>query len=193
MNAAFAALALWRGAPLSGLPLETGGRALVQRLEETRLLVLEWRYDAELHLGGSRLDGLAAELAALVAERSSWEGFHRLLMLVLQRTAPHARPRPWPSTVTCANASSRNSAPTARRRLGLVRALPGRGDARRVAQECELLLCLAVRRGDRYTEGLARHQLGLLHRADGDIEEARRQWESALSAPKDRTAQWPVS
>jgi hypothetical protein len=79
-NAAFAALALRRGAPLSGLPPKTGGRALVQRLEETRLLVPEWRDDAEPHL-----------------------------------------------------------------------------------------------------------------RADGDIEEARRQWEFALSALKERTARWPVS
>lgn len=83
---ASAALALWRGAPLSGLPLEAGGRALVQRLEETWLLVLEWWYDAELHLGGSRLTGLVPELAALVAEHPLREGFHRLLMLVLHRT-----------------------------------------------------------------------------------------------------------
>ncbi|MER6126105.1 BTAD domain-containing putative transcriptional regulator [Streptomyces sp. NPDC001795] len=83
---ASAALGLWRGTPLSGLPPETGGRALVQRLEEARLLVLEWRYDAELHLGGARLGGLAPELAALVAEHPLREGFHRLLMLVLHRT-----------------------------------------------------------------------------------------------------------
>lgn len=83
---ASAALALWRGTPLSGLPPETGGHALVQRFEEARLLVLEWWYDAELHLGGTRLGGLAPELAALVAEHPLREGFHRLLMLVLHRT-----------------------------------------------------------------------------------------------------------
>ncbi|MEV6023777.1 BTAD domain-containing putative transcriptional regulator [Streptomyces sp. NPDC052036] len=87
---ASAALALWRGAPLSGLSSETGGYALVQRLEEARLLLLEWRYDAELHLGGARLGGLAPELAALVAEHPLREGFHRLLMLVLHRTGRSA-------------------------------------------------------------------------------------------------------
>ncbi|MFF4960609.1 BTAD domain-containing putative transcriptional regulator [Streptomyces sp. NPDC001222] len=87
---ASAALALWRGAPLSGLSPETGRYALVQRLEEARLLLLEWRYDAELHLGGARLGGLAPELAALVAEHPLREGFHRLLMLVLHRTGRSA-------------------------------------------------------------------------------------------------------
>ena len=47
------ALALWRGTPLSGLPPEGGGYALVQRLTEARLLVLEWRYEAELRLVGA--------------------------------------------------------------------------------------------------------------------------------------------
>ncbi|MGW9030752.1 hypothetical protein ACWGQ5_43175 [Streptomyces sp. NPDC055722] len=51
-------------------------------------------------------------------------------------------------------------------------------------RSAKLLLCLAIRRGNRYTEGLARHQRGLLNRADGDIEEARRQSESAFSAMK---------
>ncbi|MFE9098278.1 BTAD domain-containing putative transcriptional regulator [Streptomyces sp. NPDC007264] len=83
---ASAALALWRGAPLSGLPPETGRYALVQRLQEARLLLLEWRYDAELQVGGARLGGLAPELAALVAGHPLREGFHRLLMLVLHRT-----------------------------------------------------------------------------------------------------------
>ncbi|MET8952946.1 BTAD domain-containing putative transcriptional regulator [Streptomyces sp. NPDC004533] len=87
---ASAALALWRGAPLSGLSPETGRYALVQRLEEARLLLLEWRYDAELHLGGAWLGGLAPELAALVAEHPLREGFHRLLMLVLHRTGRSA-------------------------------------------------------------------------------------------------------
>ncbi|GAA3840076.1 tetratricopeptide repeat protein [Streptomyces chiangmaiensis] len=70
----------------------------------------------------------------------------------------------------------------AQTRLGLVRALRGRGDAGRAAHECDVLLTLAARHGDCYTEGLARHQRGLLHRAEGDAEEARRQWESALVA-----------
>ncbi|MGX5188229.1 BTAD domain-containing putative transcriptional regulator [Streptomyces avermitilis] len=85
-----AALALWRGTPLSGLPPETGGHALVQRLEEARLLAREWGYDAELHLGGARLAALVPELAALVAEYPLREAFHRLLMLVLHGTGRQA-------------------------------------------------------------------------------------------------------
>ncbi|WRZ91516.1 tetratricopeptide repeat protein [Streptomyces sp. NBC_01007] len=87
-----AALALWRGAPLSGLPPETGGHAFVQRLEEARLLVLEWRYEAELCLAptASRLGRLAPELAARTAEHPLRESFHRLLMLVLHRTGRQA-------------------------------------------------------------------------------------------------------
>ncbi|MEU8982436.1 BTAD domain-containing putative transcriptional regulator [Streptomyces sp. NPDC048309] len=87
-----AALALWRGTPLSGLPPETGGRAFVQRLEEARLLVLEWRYEAELQLAptAARRDRLAPELAALTAEHPLREAFHRLLMLVLHRTGRQA-------------------------------------------------------------------------------------------------------
>ncbi|WUC55232.1 tetratricopeptide repeat protein [Streptomyces sp. NBC_00554] len=120
------ALALWRGTPLSGLPPEGGGYALVQRLTEARLLVLEWGYEAELCLAGAgaggagglgadggfgeqlgagggsggfgaggcsgvaRLDRLAPELAALVAEHPLREAFHRLLMLVLHRTGRRA-------------------------------------------------------------------------------------------------------
>ncbi|GDY64714.1 hypothetical protein SAV14893_041070 [Streptomyces avermitilis] len=85
-----AALALWRGTPLSGLPPETGGHALVQRLEEARLLAREWGFDAELHLGGARLAALVPELAALVAEYPLREAFHRLLMLVLHGTGRQA-------------------------------------------------------------------------------------------------------
>ncbi|MEU1454134.1 AfsR/SARP family transcriptional regulator [Streptomyces avermitilis] len=85
-----AALALWRGTPLSGLPPETGGHALVQRLGEARLLAREWGYDAELHLGGARLAALVPELAALVAEHPLREAFHRLLMLALHGTGRQA-------------------------------------------------------------------------------------------------------
>ncbi|MFE9875343.1 BTAD domain-containing putative transcriptional regulator [Streptomyces sp. NPDC005784] len=87
-----AALALWRGTPLSGLPPETGGHGFLQRLEEARLLVLEWRYEAELCLAptASRLDRLAPELSARTAEHPLRESFHRLLMLVLHRTGRQA-------------------------------------------------------------------------------------------------------
>ncbi|MET9830138.1 BTAD domain-containing putative transcriptional regulator [Streptomyces sp. NPDC006385] len=85
-----AALALWRGTPLSGLPAEVGGYALVQRLAEARLLILEWRYDAELAVGGPRLDAFVPELAALAAEYPLREAFHRQLMLALHRTGRRA-------------------------------------------------------------------------------------------------------
>ncbi|MER6027436.1 BTAD domain-containing putative transcriptional regulator [Streptomyces sp. NPDC001851] len=90
VRACTAGLALWRGAPLSGLPADLGGYALVQRLEEARLLLLEWRYDAELALGGARLTGILPELAALVAEHPLREAYHRQLMLALHRTGRQA-------------------------------------------------------------------------------------------------------
>jgi tetratricopeptide (TPR) repeat protein len=67
-------------------------------------------------------------------------------------------------------------------RLGLVRALRGVGDGERAARECDLLLCRADRRADRYSGGLARHQRGLLLRARGEPEAAYEQWELALEA-----------
>ncbi|MFF4270116.1 BTAD domain-containing putative transcriptional regulator [Streptomyces sp. NPDC001536] len=83
------ALALWRGTPLSGLPAELGGYAFAQRLREARLLLLEWRYDAELAVGG-RFDGLVLELTSLAAEHPLREAFHRQLMLALHRTGRQA-------------------------------------------------------------------------------------------------------
>ncbi|MFI2436543.1 BTAD domain-containing putative transcriptional regulator [Streptomyces sp. NPDC018693] len=85
-----AALALWRGTPLSGLPAEPVGYAFVQRFQEARLLLLEWRYDAELALGGDRLDRVLPELAALAAEHPLRETYHRQLMLALHRTGRRA-------------------------------------------------------------------------------------------------------
>ncbi|MEU9445321.1 BTAD domain-containing putative transcriptional regulator [Streptomyces sp. NPDC048304] len=90
VRACAAALALWRGTPLSGLPADLGGYALVQRLQEARRLLLEWRYDAELALGGARLAGIVPELAALVAEYPLREAYHRQLMLALHRTGRQA-------------------------------------------------------------------------------------------------------
>ncbi|MEU5595520.1 BTAD domain-containing putative transcriptional regulator [Streptomyces sp. NPDC020298] len=90
LRACTAALALWRGAPLSGLSAELGGYAFVQRMDEARLLLLEWRYDAELALGGLRLPALVPELAAMVAEHPLREAFHRQLMLALHRTGRQA-------------------------------------------------------------------------------------------------------
>ncbi|OUD04244.1 AfsR/SARP family transcriptional regulator, partial [Streptomyces swartbergensis] len=85
-----AALALWRGAPLAGLPAEVGGYAFARRLREGRLLLLEWRYDAELALGGPRVDELVPELGALTAEYPLREVYHRQLMLALHRTGRQA-------------------------------------------------------------------------------------------------------
>ncbi|WP_335970587.1 AfsR/SARP family transcriptional regulator [Streptomyces sp. CA2R106] len=80
-----AALALWRGDPLSDVPLRSDAlRALAAHLTEARLLTLEWRFDAELALG--RHQGLAAELAGLAAAHPMRETFHRQLMLALHRT-----------------------------------------------------------------------------------------------------------
>ncbi|MER5574084.1 AfsR/SARP family transcriptional regulator [Streptomyces massasporeus] len=84
------ALALWRDAPLAGLPPEVGGYAFSQRLREARLLLLEWRYDAELALGGPRLHELVPELAALTGEYPLREVYHRQLMLALHRTGRQA-------------------------------------------------------------------------------------------------------
>ncbi|MGW2951371.1 BTAD domain-containing putative transcriptional regulator [Streptomyces eurythermus] len=90
LRACAGALALWRGTPLSGLPADIGGYAFVQRLEQARLLLLEWRYDAELALGGTRLAALAPELTALAAEHPLREAYHRQLMLALHRTGRQA-------------------------------------------------------------------------------------------------------
>ncbi|MER6786310.1 BTAD domain-containing putative transcriptional regulator, partial [Streptomyces sp. NPDC000658] len=85
-----AALALWRGDPLSGLPAELGGYAFVRRLRESRLLLLEWRHDAELALGDGRFEHRLPELTALAAEHPLRESFHRQLMLALHRTGRQA-------------------------------------------------------------------------------------------------------
>ncbi|MFF1693231.1 BTAD domain-containing putative transcriptional regulator [Streptomyces sp. NPDC058257] len=89
VESASAALALWRGTPLGGLPADAGGHALVPRLEEARLLALELLYDAELATGAGG-GGLVPELAELVAEYPLREAFHRQLMLVLHRTGRQA-------------------------------------------------------------------------------------------------------
>ncbi|MGW0597356.1 BTAD domain-containing putative transcriptional regulator [Streptomyces sp. NPDC002776] len=85
-----AALALWRGAPLSGLPADLGGYPFVERLREARLLLLEWRYDAELALADGRPDVLLPELSALAAEHPLREAYHRQLMLALHRSGRQA-------------------------------------------------------------------------------------------------------
>ncbi|MFF8839821.1 BTAD domain-containing putative transcriptional regulator [Streptomyces sp. NPDC015130] len=83
------ALALWRGAPLSDVPLpDTEREPFVRRVEEARLQVLEWGYEADLHLG--RHQGIAAELAELVAAHPLRETFVGQLMLALHRSGRQA-------------------------------------------------------------------------------------------------------
>lgn len=76
------ALSLWRGRPLADVPgLE--GHSLVQHLEESRLLAIQGRTDAELNLGHH--DGVVGELRSLVAEHPLREAFQGQLMLALHR------------------------------------------------------------------------------------------------------------
>lgn len=65
-------------------------------------------------------------------------------------------------------------------RLGLVRALRALGRTERASDECARLLELAERRADQYMAGLARHQRGLLLAAEGRLDEAYAEWETAL-------------
>ncbi|CAN3979873.1 AfsR/SARP family transcriptional regulator [Kitasatospora purpeofusca] len=90
-----AALALWRGEPMSGVP-----GPYVQRRrrewEERRLAVLEARLEAEAEAGaargtvGGRWTGAVAELTALVEEHPLRERLSELLMLALYRSGRQA-------------------------------------------------------------------------------------------------------
>ncbi|WP_328957443.1 AfsR/SARP family transcriptional regulator [Kitasatospora purpeofusca] len=90
-----AALALWRGEPMSGVP-----GAYVQRRrrewEERRLAVLEARLEAEAEAGaargtvGGRWTESVAELTALVEEHPLRERLSELLMLALYRSGRQA-------------------------------------------------------------------------------------------------------
>ncbi|MEU5808695.1 BTAD domain-containing putative transcriptional regulator [Streptomyces sp. NPDC047718] len=79
-----AALALWRGEPFADVLLLADSPEGV-RLRELRLQLLEWRFDACLHLG--RHQNVIAELTSLVAEHPTREWLHRQLMLALHATA----------------------------------------------------------------------------------------------------------
>jgi DNA-binding SARP family transcriptional activator len=82
-----AALALWRGSPLSDVGLEFA-QAELARLEELRRLALEERIAAELELGAGA--ELVAELQALVAETPLQERPRAMLMRALYRAGRHA-------------------------------------------------------------------------------------------------------
>jgi tetratricopeptide (TPR) repeat protein len=84
-GAAFrAALALWRGGALEGIPSGTLTGMVVPGLEERRLAVLEECVDVELRLG--RHAGLVAELDAWVRSHPSRERLQGQLMLALYRS-----------------------------------------------------------------------------------------------------------
>jgi DNA-binding SARP family transcriptional activator len=78
-----AALAIWRGTPLSDVPSELLHVQEVQRLAEERLSALERLMDVELSLG--RHTDLIAELYALTEENRLRERFWGQLMLALYR------------------------------------------------------------------------------------------------------------
>jgi YVTN family beta-propeller protein len=76
-----AALALWRGKPLSQIRDEPFAQADIARLEELRLTAIEALNDAELELG--RHAGLVTQLQALVREHPLRERLREQLMLAL--------------------------------------------------------------------------------------------------------------
>ena len=78
------ALALWRGEPLADIPATTLHRDTATWLEQQRLQALEWRVDADLHLGDHA--GLVVELRELTARHPLNERFHAQLMLALCRS-----------------------------------------------------------------------------------------------------------
>lgn len=82
-----AALALWRGAALSGIHSAAVAREAT-RLHERRAAVLEERLRLDLALG--RHQELIGELRALVAEQPLQEHLHALLMLALYRCGRQA-------------------------------------------------------------------------------------------------------
>ncbi|MFC8718398.1 BTAD domain-containing putative transcriptional regulator, partial [Kitasatospora sp. NPDC057198] len=84
-----AGLALWRGEPLADLPEPAGSHAVCEQWRESRLLLLEWRFDAELRLG--RPHALVPELTRLVGEHPLREAFHAQLMRALRLTGDRAR------------------------------------------------------------------------------------------------------
>ena len=77
------ALALWRGAPLVDVPCQALRDAWVPHLEQVHLQALEWRIEADLHLG--RHDQVVSELRDLSAAHPFRERFHAQLMLALAR------------------------------------------------------------------------------------------------------------
>jgi DNA-binding SARP family transcriptional activator/Tfp pilus assembly protein PilF len=82
------ALGLWRGAPLADIPSEVLQRSEASRLEQLRLQALEWRIEADIHLGQSA--ALVPELQVLARQHPLREPFHAQLMLALYRCGRQA-------------------------------------------------------------------------------------------------------
>ena len=83
-----AALALWRGPPLSDFESEPFAHGEIARLEELHLAALEERIEADLALG--RHADLVPELEALVREHPLRERLRAQLMLALYRSGRQA-------------------------------------------------------------------------------------------------------
>lgn len=78
-----AALELWRGMPLHGLPALAEREApFVAQYRAARVQALEWQIEAQFRLG--RYEGLTAHLSALVGEFPFNEVFHVQLMRCLE-------------------------------------------------------------------------------------------------------------
>jgi DNA-binding SARP family transcriptional activator len=78
------ALALWKAAPLEGMPATLFFRAEARRLGELRLEAVRSRIEADLNLGHH--ERLIPELMALSVEHPLSEVFHGHLMLALYRS-----------------------------------------------------------------------------------------------------------
>jgi DNA-binding SARP family transcriptional activator len=83
-----AALALWRGSPLSDLSYESFTQDEISRLQELQVAAIEDRIDAELGLG--RHEGAVAELESLVARYPLRERMRGQLMLALYQSGRQA-------------------------------------------------------------------------------------------------------
>jgi YVTN family beta-propeller protein len=82
------ALGLWRGPPLAEFAYEPFAQSGIAQLEETRLVALEDRIDAELALGEHA--AVVGELEALVREHPLRERVRSKLMLALYRSGRQA-------------------------------------------------------------------------------------------------------
>jgi DNA-binding SARP family transcriptional activator/tetratricopeptide (TPR) repeat protein len=85
---AAAALALWSGDPLSGVPSEVLAAREVPRLTELRLQAIETRIGAEIRLG--RQSDVIAELRRLIVVHPLREHLRALLMLALHESGRQA-------------------------------------------------------------------------------------------------------